>query len=67
MKLVYSVTWRNRKRFLTRIGAAFVNNDGSLSVRLEALPVNGEMLIRDMTAGEQERRAKRPDGDDDAT
>ncbi|MBW2190524.1 MAG: hypothetical protein JRG93_13210 [Deltaproteobacteria bacterium] len=43
------------------MGAAFVNRDGSLSVRLDAMPVNGELQIRDYqprearetTSGEQ--------------
>lgn len=30
-----------------RIGAAFSNRDGSLSVLLDALPVDGKMQIRD--------------------
>jgi len=29
------------------VGAAFVNRDGSLSVRLDAMPVNGKLQIRD--------------------
>jgi hypothetical protein len=29
------------------VGAAFVNRDGSLNVRLDAMPVNGELQIRD--------------------
>ena len=30
-----------------RIGAAFPNKDGSITVRLDALPVNGLLNIRD--------------------
>lgn len=30
-----------------KIGVAFVNKDGSLNVILDALPVNGELHIRD--------------------
>lgn len=30
----------------TRIGVAFVNRDGSFKVRLDATPVNGELVIR---------------------
>lgn len=47
MKIVYSVTERNGKSFWTRIGVAFVNRDGSINVKLDAFPVNGELQIRD--------------------
>lgn len=30
-----------------RIGSAWVNRDGSLSVRLNALPLDGQLQIRD--------------------
>ena len=47
MKIVYVITRRNEKSYWNRIGIAFVNSDGSINVRLEALPVSGEMQIRD--------------------
>jgi hypothetical protein len=47
MKIVYVISQRNGKSYWNRIGVAFVNNDGSLNVRLEAVPVSGEMQIRD--------------------
>lgn len=47
MKICYCVTQRNGKTFWNRIGVAFYNNDGSLNVKLEAIPVNGEIQIRD--------------------
>jgi hypothetical protein len=47
MKIVYVITPRNGKQYWNRIGVAFVNSDGSLNVRLEAVPVSGEMQIRD--------------------
>lgn len=34
------------KAWWTRVGAAFRNKDGSLSVVLDALPVNGKLQIR---------------------
>lgn len=46
-KIVYVVSERNGKHYWNRIGLAFVNRDGSLSVKLEALPVTGELQIRD--------------------
>ncbi|OGQ48307.1 MAG: hypothetical protein A3I09_00270 [Deltaproteobacteria bacterium RIFCSPLOWO2_02_FULL_47_10] len=36
-----------KKSLWTRIGAAFVNKDGSINAFLEALPVDGRLHIRD--------------------
>ncbi len=47
MKIAYVVTQRGAKKYWTRIGVAFVNQDGSINVKLEAVPVNGELQIRD--------------------
>ena len=47
MKVVYVIVQRNNKSYWNRVGVAFVNSDGSLNVRLEALPVSGELQIRD--------------------
>ncbi|HLV67642.1 MAG TPA: hypothetical protein VKY73_17605 [Polyangiaceae bacterium] len=47
MKIAYVITSRNGKNFWNRIGVAFVNQDGSINVKLEAVPVNGEIQIRD--------------------
>jgi hypothetical protein len=56
MKIVYAITSREAKpgsanatpkKYWHRVGVAFVNRDGSLSVKLEALPVSGELHIRD--------------------
>jgi hypothetical protein len=54
MKIVYVITTRegkepggDAKKFWNRVGVAFVNSDGSLNVKLEALPVSGELQIRD--------------------
>lgn len=56
---VYAVRDRGQdeKAWWTRIGTAFENNDGSLSVIFEALPVDGRCQIRK----EQDRR-ERDDG-----
>ncbi len=47
-KNVYTISERARdgKKFWHRIGAAFENSDGSLTVLLDALPVNGQLQIR---------------------
>jgi hypothetical protein len=46
-KEVYTVVKNGEKTLWVRIGIAFTNKDGSLNVLLNALPVNGEMNIRD--------------------
>jgi hypothetical protein len=53
MKIVYVITSRGEKKFWNRIGVAFVNRDGSINVRLEAVPVSGEMQIRDYVPREE--------------
>lgn len=47
------------KGWWVRIGTAFVNKDGSLNVKLDALPVNGTMHIRDRTEHEDAERSAR--------
>lgn len=49
IKLAYTIVEREKdgRKFWVRVGAAFVNRDGSLNVRLDAMPVNGELHIRD--------------------
>jgi hypothetical protein len=56
-KHVYTVTERNERSFWTKIGVAFVNRDGSLTVRLEAFPCNGMLQIRDDEFGARARGA----------
>jgi hypothetical protein len=53
MKIAYVITTRNGKHFWNRVGVAFVNNDGSINVKLEAVPVSGEIQIRDYVAREE--------------
>lgn len=47
MKVAYAVTERNGRSFWNRIGVAFTNRDGSLNVKLEAVPVSGQLQIRE--------------------
>jgi len=47
MKEVYTIVKNGEKDYWNRIGNAFVNRDGSLTVKLNALPVNGQLNIRD--------------------
>jgi hypothetical protein len=64
-KIVYTIVQRPRdgRKFWLRIGAAFVNADGSWNVYLDALPTNGQLQIRDAKALDRELPA---DADADA-
>lgn len=46
-KEVFTVIERGQRSHWLRIGTAFVNRDGSLNVKLDALPVNGTLQIRE--------------------
>ena len=46
-KVVYAIVERGPKKHWLRIGMAFVNRDGSLNVRLDAVPLTGQLHIRD--------------------
>ncbi len=50
-----------QKSFWMRIGVAFTNRDGSLDVRLDALPLNGRLQIREPR--ERDERPKAQQGD----
>ncbi len=57
MKVVYAITERGEKSFWTRIGVAYTNRDGSINVKLDALPISGTLQIRDEEArGERDGR-----------
>lgn len=48
MKVVYTVVDRGQgKSFWIRVGVGFTNRDGSLNLRLDAIPVNGTLQVRD--------------------
>ena len=55
---VFTVVDRGGKSYWIRIGAAFGNYDGSETVLLDALPINGKMQIRIPIAKEQAMKAK---------
>lgn len=46
-KVVYAIVERGARKHWLRIGMAFVNRDGSLNVRLDAVPLSGQLHIRD--------------------
>ena len=47
MKIAYVIKDLKGQKYWNRIGVAFVNHDGSINVKLDAVPVNGEIQIRD--------------------
>jgi hypothetical protein len=65
MKDVYTIIeagkeGTRKEDFWVRVGVAFENKDGSLNVKLNALPVNGTLHIRDRKedeSGEAKERA----------
>jgi hypothetical protein len=59
MKSVYTIVDRGGKTFWVRIGVGFTNRDGSLNLRLDAIPVNGSLHVRDWEP--YERRADASD------
>ena len=49
-KVVYSITENkngNGKSWWTRIGVAFTNRDGSITLKLDCIPLGGTMQVRD--------------------
>jgi hypothetical protein len=52
MKIVYHIEDRGGKNYWTRVGVAFVNSDGSINVKLETLPIDGTLHIRDYVSRE---------------
>jgi hypothetical protein len=48
MKAVYTVIDRGQgKSIWVRVGVGFTNRDGSLNLRLDAVPVNGTLQVRE--------------------
>jgi hypothetical protein len=48
MKAVFTVVERSPgKSYWTRMGVGFVNQDGSWNLRLDAIPVNGVLQVRE--------------------
>ena len=58
MLVAYTITKNEKqggKDFWTRIGVCFVNRDGSMNLKLNALPLGGEIHIREENKQEQGR------------
>lgn len=43
-----------------KIGAAFENRDGSLTILLDAVPLNGKLLVRERKTKEASQSAQEP-------
>ena len=67
-KAVYTIVERqgSEKKHWVRIGSAFVNRDQSLNVKLDAVPVNGTIHIREIDEEELERSRRRREARGDA-
>ncbi len=62
-KAVFTVVERGEKRYWIRIGVAFINHDSSWTVKLDAMPTNGTLQIRDPEPFNPARRAGAGGGD----
>lgn len=61
MKAVYTIVERGQgKSIWIRVGVGFTNRDGSLNLKLDALPVSGTLQVRDWEA--YDRRPDAPEG-----
>ncbi len=61
MKTVWTITERTingaAKSFWTKVGVGFVNRDGSISLRLDCIPISGTLQVREWEPAE-----RRPEG-----
>jgi len=59
MKIVWTITERTAngatKAFWTRVGVGFVNRDGSLSLRLDCIPISGNLQVREWEPMDRQR------------
>jgi hypothetical protein len=60
MKIVYAACERSGRPCLSRIGVAFIDAAGVLNIKLEALPVSGELRIVDYAPSGQRLGAPAP-------
>lgn len=54
-KAVYTVVERDNKSFWVKVGVAFTNRDGSLNLKLDAVPVNGTLQVREPDPRDERR------------
>ena len=53
--VAYHVTQNGEKTYWTRVGAAWPNKKGGFQVKLETLPVNGELVLLPPKAQEEDK------------
>jgi hypothetical protein len=62
MKAVWTMVERataggSPKTYWTRVGVGFVNRDGSINLRLDAIPINGTLQVREWEPYERRSEA----------
>jgi hypothetical protein len=61
MKIVWTITERTTngatKSFWTRVGVGFVNRDGSISLRLDCIPISGTLQVREWEPMDRQKDA----------
>lgn len=57
MMIAYAISERGGKAYWTRIGVAFRNSDGSINLKLESLPITGEVHLRVYVPGPEVHEA----------
>jgi len=62
LKIVYTITERGERSFWNRIGVGYVNRDGSVNIKLDAMPVNGTMQVRDWQDRDDDAPERRGNG-----
>jgi hypothetical protein len=50
-KIVLAITEKGDKSYFTKVGVGFPNRDGSWTLRLDAMPLSGTLMMRDEDAG----------------
>jgi hypothetical protein len=60
LKTVFTVVERGNRSYWVRVGVGFTNKDGSLNLKLDAIPTNGSLQVRDYESGERRSEALEP-------
>lgn len=58
-RAVFALTERGEKTYWTRIGIGYTNRDGSITCKLDALPVSGTLQLRDEESRGEEADRRR--------
>lgn len=64
MKVVWTMVERTltgsgtTKTYWTRVGVGFVNRDGSITLRLDAIPLNGTLQVREWEPAERRQEGE---------